>query len=590
MFTSSMRMYCLWFAVALGTIATTTGCRSHPRYPVSEESVPFTALDASLQGAAPPVANAVTFERIRGARSEPHNWLTYYGAYDGQRYSALDQITSENVATLRPAWAFQIGVIGLIATPASYAFEAAPLVVDGVMFVTAWDGYIWALDAATGKQLWRYRHAVPLDVPLCCGNVNRGAAVARGKVFFVTPHGHLVALDAATGRPVWDQVFVDVRSGESATAAPLVVKNLVIAGSSGAEYGVRGHLDAFDLETGRHVWRRYTIPKPGEPGSETWPNEGDAWARGGGTTWITGTYDPELDLLFWGTGNPGPDFNASDRPGANLYTNSVLALDPDDGTIRWHYQFTPNDVWDFDGVNENILFDRDGQKLLAHFDRNGFLYILDRTSGRLVRTVRFSDRVTWGDVDAVTGAVTVRQRPTPEGVHICPSPSGAKEWPHAAYSPVTGWLYAPVIEKCGTYKSRPQEFREGMAYWGGEAQADTSAADGWGYVRAIDPATGREMWAHRTEHPMVASVLATAGNLVFAGEPTGEFIALDARTGQRLWQFQTGSGIHSSPVTYSVNGKQYVAVPSGWGGWMKGFAPELYGQSRGSALMVFALP
>ena len=577
-------------ALAVALALTGVGCRSRPSYPVTEQSVPFTALDASKVGAAPAVAQGVTFERIRDAGSEPHNWLTYYGSYSGQRYSTLDQITAANVGTLKTAWVFQVGVIGLIATPATYAFEAAPLVVDGVMYVTGWDGYIWALDAATGKQYWRYRHAVPLDVPLCCGNVNRGAAVARGKVFFATPHGHLVALDAATGRPVWDQVFADVRAGESATAAPLVVKNLVIVGSSGGEYGVRGHLDAFDLETGRHAWRRYTIPKPGEPGAETWPSQGDAWARGGGTTWITGTYDPELDLVYWGTGNPGPDFDATPRPGANLYTNSVLAIDPDDGSIRWHYQFTPNDVWDFDGVNENILFDQGGQKLLAHFDRNGYLYILDRTNGRLVRTAKFSDRVTWGDVDATTGQVTVRLRPTPAGVRICPSPSGAKEWPHAAYSPATGLLYAPVIEKCGTYKLRPQEFREGMAYWGGEAQADTSARDGWGYVRAIDPATGREAWAHRTEHPMVASVLATAGTVVFTGEPTGEFIALDARTGELLWRFQTGSGIHSSPVTYSVGGKQYVAVASGWGGWMKGFAPELYGQNRGSALFVFALP
>ena len=578
--------------IAFGSMAVLglAGCRSRPTYPVTERSVPLTALDASKVGVAPPVATGVTFERIRNARSEPQNWLTYYGSYSGQRYSTLDQITAANVGTLRPAWVFQVGVIGLIATPATYALETSPIVADGVMYMTGWDGYIWALDAATGKQFWRYRHAVPLDVPLCCGNVNRGAAVARGKVFFATPHGHLVALDAATGRQLWDQVFADVRAGESATMAPLIVKNLVIAGSSGGEYGVRGHLDAFDLETGRHVWRRYTIPKPGEPGSETWPSAGDAWARGGGTTWITGTYDPELDLVYWGTGNPGPDFDGSARPGANLYTNSVLAIDPDDGTIRWHYQFTPNDVWDFDGVNENILFERDGQRLLAHFDRNGFLYILDRTNGRLIRTVKFSDRVTWGDVDPATGQVTVRLRPTPEGTKICPSPSGAKEWPHAAYSQATGWLYVPVIEKCGTYKSRPQEFREGMAYWGGEAEADTSSADGWGYVRAIDPATGREMWAHRTEHPMVASVLATAGNVVFTGEPTGEFIALDARTGERLWQFQTGSGIHSNPVTYSVGGKQYVAVASGWGGWMKGFAPELYGQSRGSAMFVFALP
>ncbi|MGH7447421.1 MAG: PQQ-binding-like beta-propeller repeat protein, partial [Longimicrobiales bacterium] len=383
--------------------------------------------------------------------------LTYYGAYDGQRYSELDQVNTSNVSRLRPAWVFQQGVIGLVANPATYSFEAAPIVVDGAMYVSGWDGYVWALNAETGALLWQYRHAVPLDVPLCCGNVNRGVAVARGRVFYVTPNGHLVALDATNGRPVWQQVFVDVRAGESATLAPLVVKNLVIVGSSGAEYGVRGHIDAFDIDTGSRVWRRYNVPKPGEPGSETW--QGDAWARGGGTAWITGTYDPELDLLYWGTGNPGPDFDGSVRPGDNLYTAAVVALDPDDGSLRWHYQWTPHDVWDYDGVNENILFDADGQKLLAHFDKNGYLFVLDRTNGEFQRAVPFG-RVTWGEIDNQTGDVTVRLTPTPEGTHICPGPAGLKEWPHASYNQRTGLLYTPVVEVCGTFTLKPTEFRE----------------------------------------------------------------------------------------------------------------------------------
>jgi alcohol dehydrogenase (cytochrome c) len=570
-------------AAALAALAA-LACGRPPRYAVTQQSVSFTEMDASTAGSAPAVTQSVTGERIRNARSEPQNWLTYYGAYDGQRYSTLDQITAANVRTLRPAWQFQAGVIGLVATPATYAFEATPIVVDGVMFVSGWDGYVWALDAKTGKTFWRYRHAVPLDIPLCCGNVNRGVAVAQSKVFFATQHGHLVALDATTGRPVWDVPFVDPRAGESATMAPLVVKSMVLVGSSGAEYGVRGHIDAFDVETGRRVWRRYNVPKPGEPGSETWPR-GDAWARGGGAAWITGTYDPELDLVYWSTANPGPDFDGDARPGANLYTNSVVAFDPDDGSLKWHYQWTPHDVWDFDGVNENILFDQDGRKLLAHFDRNGYLFVLDRTNGQLIRVVPFA-RATWGEI-AQDGRVTVRLTPTPEGTKICPSPSGAKEWPHAAYSPRTGLLYTPVIEKCGTYKSKRGEFKEGMAYWGGEAAADK---EGWGEVKAFDPASGRQVWSWRGQHPMVGSTLVTAGDVVFAGEPTGEFNAYDARTGELLWQFQTGSGIHSSPITYSVGGKQYVAVLSGWGGWMKGFAPELYGSTRGSAVVVFALP
>lgn len=544
-------------------------------------------LNAAIVGNAPDVASAVTAARLAAARSEPQNWLTYYGAYDGQRYSALDQINVGNVRTLKPAWSFESGVIGVIASMATYAFEAAPIVVDGVMYVSGIDGYVWALDAATGRMLWQYRHQVPLDVPLCCGNVNRGVAVAYGKVYYASPNATLVAIDARTGKAVWRKVFADVRAGESATMAPLVVKNLVIVGSSGAEYGVRGHLDAFDAETGRRVWRRYVIPKPGEPGSETWPANSNAWAMGGGTTWITGTYDPELDLVFWGTGNPGPDYDGSVRPGNNLYTNSVLALDPDDGSIRWHYQWTPHDVWDYDGNNENILFEQDGRKLLAHFDKNGHLFVLDRTNGRVVRVTKFG-RVSWADIDESTGRIDVKLRPSPEGTLICPGPAGLKEWNHAAYSRETGLLYVPVVEQCATFVTRRQEFAEGMAYWGGDATPKKD--EQWGNVKAIDPRTGREVWSWRFQHPIVASLLTTAGDLVFVGAPTGEFVALNARTGDELWRHQTGNGIHSNPVTYSVGGKQYIAVPTGWGGWMKGYAPELYGAPRGHTLVVFALP
>ncbi len=562
------------------------GCAPSAKdHPVTQHSQPFTALNAAAPGVAPPVAGTVNAGRIARAASEPQNWLTYYGAYNGQRFSGLDQITAANVKTLKPAWVFQAGVIGLVATPATYSFEAAPIVVDGVMFVSGWDGYVWALDAVSGQLLWQYKHSVPLDVPLCCGNVNRGVAVANGKVYVATANGHLVALDATNGKRVWDRVFVDVRAGESATVAPLVVKDMVIVGSSGAEYGVRGHIDAFDLESGDRRWRRYNVPKAGEPGSETW--KGETWATGGGTAWITGSYDPELDTMYWGVGNPSPDFDGSARPGDNLYTSGLVAIDPDDGVLKWHYQWTPHDVWDYDGVNENILFDLDGRKLLAHFDKNGYLFILDRTNGKLVRATKFG-RVTWGDINPTTGKVDVKLTPTPEGALICPGPAGLKEWPHAAFSPRTSLLYTPVVEACGVFRTRPAEFREGMPYWGGDASV--AGQEQWGHVKAIDPATGKEIWSWRNEHPIVSSVLATGGDLVFVGTPSGEFVALDARNGTVLWRFQTGSGMHGSPVTYSVNGKQYVAVPTGWGGWVEGYAPEMYGAPRGTALIVFALP
>jgi alcohol dehydrogenase (cytochrome c) len=564
------------------------GCASKPdTRQAKHPATPLHEINAAAVGQAPPVAGAVTSERIVRARTEPHNWLTYYGAYDGQRYSVLDQINAANVKSLRPAWTFQHAPMTLMAAHATYSFQATPIVVDGVMYVSGWNGFVWALDAVSGQLLWEYQHAVPLDTPLCCGNINRGVAVAKGKVIYATPDGHLIALDAVTGKRVWNRVFADIRAGESATVAPLVVKNLVLIGASGGEFGVRGHIDAFDIDTGRPAWRRYTIPRPNEPGGDTWGNA-TAWQRGGGTTWITGSYDPELNLVYWGTGNPGPDFRGDLRPGDNLFTNSVLALNPDDGTIRWHYQWTPHDLWDYDGVGENILFEQDRRKLLAHFDKNGHLFILDRTNGKFVKAVKFTE-TTWGDIDPVTGKVTVKLVPTKGGTEIKPGPSGGKEgFPHAAYSRRTGYLYTPVIDNTATFKTGPADFKEGLPWWGGDIE--TIGHRQAGAVKAFDPATGRMIWEWRSEFPMSGSILATAGDLVFAGGPDGFFNAWNDRTGELLWRYQTGSGIHSSPMTYSVKGRQYIAIPSGWGGWIAGIAPKMLGAPRGSALFVFALP
>ena len=537
---------------------------------------------------APPVTADVTYERILDARSEPENWLTYYGAYNGQRFSPLDQINTENVKRLTPAWVFQAGSSGIIAGASTYSFEASPIVVGGIMFLSGWDGWVWALDAKTGTEIWRYKHAIPFDVSLCCGNVNRGVAVAKGKVFFVTANAHVLALDATTGNRVWDKTYGDVRAGESATVAPLVVKNMVIVGSSGGEFGVRGHLDAFDIETGEHQWRCYTIPKPGEPGSETWPADGEAWQRGGANCWLTGTFDAETNLLYVGTGNPAPDFDGGVREGDNLYTDSIIAVDVDAGQIRWHYQCTPHDVWDYDSIAECILFEHDGRKLLGHFDKNGYFFVLDRTNGELVQITPFVDRITWGAITR-DGQVTAKVYPDEEGVpvHFYPGPAGAKEWTHAAYSPQTELFYVPVQDVGATATRRRREFKESIPYWGAGVQVDLE--DMAGSISAFD-ANGEEKWRWRNDMPMCASVLATGGGLVFAGEPSGEFNALDARTGDKLWQFQCGSGHHSSPSTYSVDGRQYVAVPVGWGGWAEGFLPGMLGAGHGSALIVFALP
>jgi alcohol dehydrogenase (cytochrome c) len=413
--------------------------------------------------------------------------------------------------------------------------------------------------------------------------------VAEGNVFVTTLNAHVIALDAETGKKVWDQTYGDVRAGESATVAPLVVKDMVIVGSSGGEFGVRGHLDAFKRETGERVWRTYMVPKPGEPGSETWPAEGEAWARGGANCWVTSTFDPDLNLVYVGTGNPCPDFDGAVREGDNLYTDSGVAVDADSGEIRAHFQYTPHDVWDYDSTMEHILFDLDGQKLAAHFDKNGFLYILDRTTMEPVRVAPFVDRIDWGEVD-VKGNATPKVFPDKEGdpVHFWPGPAGAKEWTHACYSPKTELLYAPVQDVGATATRRRREFKESIPYWGAGVGVDLD--DMAGSVSAFDPRTGEERWRWSNDIPMCSSVLATGGDLVFAGEPTGEFNALDAASGELLWQFQCGSGHHSSPTTYTIDGRQYIAVPTGWGAWTEGFLPGMLGAGQGSSLFAFALP
>src|SRR6185312_10633733 len=419
--------------------------------------------------------------------------------------------------------------------------------------------------------------------------VNRGVAVAEGKVFVTTLAAHVIALDAATGKKVWDQTYGDVRAGESATVAPLVVKDMVIVGSSGGEFGNRGHSDAFKRDTGERVWRTYMVPKPGEPGSETWPDDGEAWQRGGGNCWVTSTFDPELNLLYVGTGNPCPDFDGDVRPGDNLHTDSGVAVDVDTGEIKHYFQYTPHDVWDYDSTMEHILFDLDGQKLAAHFDKNGFMYILDRTTMEAVRVAPFVDRIDWGEVDE-KGNATAKVFPDEEGVpvHFWPGPAGAKEWTHACYSPKTELLYAPVSDVGATATRRRREFKESIPYWGAGVAVDTD--DVAGYLSAIDPATGQEKWRFRNEHPMTASVLATAGDLVIAGDPAGILRAFNASSGDLLWQFTCGSGHHSSPSTYSVDGRQFIAVPVGYGAWTEGFYPGALAQAGGSAVFAFALP
>lgn len=534
-------------------------------------------------------SRAISSERIANAPSrEPGEWLTYHGSYDAQRFSRLDQINTSNVARLSEAWRLYL--------PVPHGFETTPLVADGVMYITT-GGHtaVHALDATTGRELWHYTAQVPKDVPACCDWVNRGVAIGGGKVFFVTLDAKLVALDAMTGKAVWQQTLADYRDGYTSTVAPLFVNDKVIAGISGGEYGIRGFLDAYDATTGKRAWRFWTIPGPGQPGHDTWGGK-DTWRTGGGPTWVTGAYDPELDLLYWTVGNPAPDFNGEVRPGDNLYTNSVLALDPDDGKLRWHFQWTPHDVWDYDGVNEVILADLtvDGRpvKALIHADKNAHFYVLDRTNGRFIKAAPFA-RQTWAkQIDAKTGRPVVNPpaKLSPAMEPLCPGPAGAKEWNHMAFSPVTGMAYIPVIENCAVFRTGQAFYRTGLPFWGSVADAGAlGPGESSGRMLALNATTLEKAWETKTEWPVLSGVLATAGSLVFWGEADGKLHASDAKTGKDVWTHQAPMGMHAPPITYAIGGKQYVAFPVGWGGWINGFAPGLRDQPRGHLLLVYAL-
>lgn len=541
------------------------------------------ASGLAAQNDASPASTAV------GATTK--DWPSYGGTARAWRYSALDQINGSNVKSLVPAWVFQTG---------DYAdgLEATPIVIDGVMYVSTASSWVIALDAATGKLIWEYRHP-PSAVRSADGRQNRGVAVGAGKVFLGTFDNHLVALDQKTGREAWN---VEVEPAKycncSITGAPLVVKNEVIAGVTGGDSFHRGYLNAFDVQTGRLKWRFYTIPGPGEPGHDTWP--GDSWKTGGGSTWMTGSYDAGLNLLYWGVGNAAADFDSSDRRGADLYTASIVALNPDTGKLVWYNQLIPRDVWDFDAVFELILADLPWQgserKLLFQFSKSGVLWALDRTNGKFLAAWPFVKNLNWVTGIAKTGELIGRREPEfGKAKLICPSIMGGKSWNQASFSPQTGLFYVAGMEMCNDLTAKHQEPQEGTSSFGGGFRIKPPP-DGpnRGFVAAVDPATGKRLWTFDQKHFLLASVLSTAGGLVFTGNPEGEFFALDARTGQKLWSFQTGGGHRGSSVSYEVNGRQYIATPAGWGslvgGAFGGVWPDAPLPRAGSSVFAFALP
>jgi alcohol dehydrogenase (cytochrome c) len=504
------------------------------------------------------VLGQVTFDRLSHASSEPQNWLTYSGDYAARRFSALDQINAKNGHTLSAKWVYQTGAPG---DGSNGRFETTPLVVDGVLYGTAQDGRVFALDARSGRAIWKFNRAVPKDVRPCCGRVNRGLAILDDKVFVGTLDAHLLALDAKTGHLVWDVVAADYKLGYSFTVAPLAVKNLVIIAPAGGEYGIRGFVDAYDAATGRRQWRFNTVPEPGQPGHETW--EGDSWKTGGAPGWITGAYDPTSNQIFWTTGNPAPSNRGQGRAGDNLYSNCLLALDAGSGKLNWHFQFTKHDTHDWDATEVPVILDRNGQRLIVQANRNGFFYVLDRTTGKLLSATLFGT-VNWTHGKDAEGrpAPDPDIDPTPEGRRLCPGAYGVTNWFSPSFSPITGLFYVTANENCDIFSTAPQKYEEGSAYYGSAYRPADDSPDK-GAVRAIDPLTGQLKWEFQHLSTSSSGLLSTAGGVLFTGDAQGNFILLDAASGNVLWHFQTGGEIHSGPMAFAVDGNEYVAVAAG---------------------------
>ncbi len=536
------------------------------------------------------LAHAQTAQELLTDGKNTENITTYGMGYDMKRYSPLKQINTSNVKRLVPVWSMSMAN--------DLGEQAQPMIYNGVMYVTNVK-WTFAIDVATGKQIWRtpvdYDPGTPRVV--CCGVSNKGPAIFNGKLYRVTLDAHVLALDMKTGKQLWKNKFAEWKEGYSSIAAPLVANGVLITGMSGAEFGVRGFLDGWDLETGKALWRRYTIPGPGEPGSETWPTEVDAYKRGGGSTWVTGSYDPELDLTYWGTGNAAP-WNTRYRGKDSLYSASVVAIRPKTGEIVWHYQFTPDDSFDYDGVNENVIADIniDGalRKVILHADRNGFFYVIDRANGKLLRAFPFG-KVNWAThVDLKTGRpveTDVRARLIAgEEVELWPA-FGVKNWAQMSFNPKSGMVYMNTINFPQFFKLVPTEYKAGTRYTGAESRPSPRAPgdDAEGFQLALDPLTGKVKWQNKlTDYVSQAGMLSTEGGLVFTGRMTGEFEALDEATGKLLWKFQTGSGVNAPPVTYTHKGRQYITVLSGLAGDSRGrkAAPTV---PAGGAVWTFAL-
>jgi alcohol dehydrogenase (cytochrome c) len=557
--------------------------------------IPYAWLLLVLSSLSPrsPAQSPVGYERLLNAANEPHNWLIYGGDYFSQRHSRLTQITADNAKNLQLAWAYQSAVAG--------SWQVTPLVVDGIMYMTQRPNDVVALDAATGRVFWIYRYNNSPDLAVCCGSNNRGLAILGDVLFMGTLDAHLVAIDTKSGQPLWKTKVAESKAGYSLTLAPLAVKDRVIVGVGGGEFGIRGFIAAYHAETGREMWKFHTIPGPGEPGHETWeqcpPNsetycDPEAWKHGSGSVWVTGSFDPDLNLNYWGTGNVGPDYNGAQRPGDNLYTASVVALDTDTGKLRWHYQFTPHDVYDYDSVQVPVLADITWKgaplKAMLWANRNGNFYVLDRATGKFLLGKPFI-KLNWMSGFDERGRPI--QTPQPPGLPTYPAVQGGSNWYSPSYSPRTGLMYVSTWHDQGQYYAGvPVVYEEGRGFGGGNNAPFVPSADdpakpipgappvpnlrrgpinnwtdaaGHGAVLAMEPASGEPKWKFRMTDVTDTGVVTTANDLVITGGREGYLQILDARTGKLLWKTNLGAQMLNNPITYAVNGRQYVAAIAG---------------------------
>jgi alcohol dehydrogenase (cytochrome c) len=528
---------------------------------MSRSRIAFAASIATVALAAAAIAQqqspaGVTAADLLDGLKNPTRWLTYSGDYSGSRHSPLTQITPENAPRLAAQWTFQSETMA-----PGRGFEGTALALDGVLYVTGSNNYAWALDAHTGHPFWRYRRDLPGNLTYgASAPVNRGFAVLGDRLFMVTLDAHLLSLDMKTGTVLWDVVLADYRIGYSATLAPLIVKNKVIVVISGGEYPTRGFIDAYDPQNGTRAWRFYTVPAPGERGSETWPSN-ETMARGGGGTWMTGSYDPVLNLIYWGTGNPNPDYYGDDRPGDNLYTCSLVALDPDTGTLKWYYQFTPHDTHDWDANHVPVLADLtiagQSHKVVMVANRNGFFYVLDRVTGKLLLGKPFVDTRWATELDANGRPIAKQADPS-----CLPDMHGGTNFMPPSYDPDRRLFFVMARETCAAYFPLKPEFKPGQATTGGGLRRMQDRA--YGALRALDPATGERRWEFTYPTTTMAGVMSTASGVVFAGDNEGNFSAFDANTGKALWHYPTGSSIWGAAAsTYMLDGRQYVVIASG---------------------------